>query len=567
MARDDVARVFGSVRGLVWSAVIFSCAVNILMLTGPLFMLQVYDRVLASGSEATLLALVILIAGLFAAMGLLDFVRGRILARAGARIQTRLDPRVFSASLQRALSPRERTQPNVALRDLESIQQFLSSSGPFAFFDVPWVPVYLAAIFVLHWMLGVFATGAAVIVCAIALVNAWRTGGLEAEARRATAVSEKRSESLRGEAETLRALGMGKRVLAGWQQERKAGLTAQITYSDRAGGYQALTKTLRMFLQSAVLGLGAWLAIRGETTAGAMIAASILMGRALAPIDQIIGHWKGFTRARAAKNNLRAMLKATPEPAPKMALPQARGHLTLDAVSATAPGLRVPLLRSITLSVAPGEALGIIGASASGKSTLARVIAGIWPPIGGDVCLDGARLDQLDAEVLGAQIGYLPQDIGLFSGTVGDNIARFDPDADPNDIVKAATRSGAHAMILALPNGYATEIGEGGAALSGGQRQRIGLARALYGDPVLLVLDEPNAHLDAPGEQAVISAIENAKENGCSVIVMAHRPSAIALCDRLMVLKDGQTSDYGPRDEVLQRATRPRMKVVPGDRP
>jgi len=553
--RDELGAAFASVRGLIVTAAVFSCAVNLLMLTGPLFMLQVYDRVLASGSEATLLALVVLIAGLFAAMGLLNFIRGRILARAGAEIQTRLDPRVFAAVLQRAVAPDERSKPNAALRDLESIQQFLSSPGPFAFFDAPWIPVYLGAIFVLHATLGVFATVVAVGMLGIALLNAWRSAGLEGEARRAMGSAEKRADSLRREAETLRALGMGGRTLALWQVERRKALGAQIAHSDRTGGYQALTATLRMFLQSAVLGLGAWLTIRGETTAGAMIAASILMGRALAPVDQMVGHWKGFSRARAARTNLRAFLKATPVPRTRLDLPRAVGALRVEALVAAPPGIRSPTVAGVTLSVDPGEALGVIGESASGKSTLARVLAGIWPPISGEVRLDGAEIGQWDPEVLGAQIGYLPQEIGLIAGTVSRNIARFHPEPDAREIVLAAQRAGAHEMILGLADGYQTELGDDGAGLSGGQRQRIGMARALYGDPVLLILDEPNAHLDAPGEEAVIAAIRGAKSRGRAVVVMAHRPSAIALCDTLVMMRAGRVVESGPRDEVLRRVT------------
>lgn len=553
--KDELGAAFASVRGLIWIAALFSCAVNLLMLTGPLFMLQVYDRVLASKSEATLLALVVLIAGLFTAMGLLNFIRGRILARAGAEIQTRLDPRVFAAVLQRAVAPGERSKPNAALRDLESIQQFLSSPGPFAFFDAPWIPVYLGAIFVLHSTLGFFATAAAVVMLCIALMNAWRSSGLESEARQAMGGAEKRAESLRREAETLRALGMGGRTLAVWQVERRKALGAQIAHSDRAGGYQAMTMTLRMFLQSAVLGLGAWLTIQGETTAGAMIAASILMGRALAPVDQMVGHWKGFSRARAARTNLRAFLNATPAPRPRMDLPQAVGALQVEALVAAPPGIRTPTIMGVTLAVNPGEALGVIGESASGKSTLARVLAGIWPHMSGEVRLDGADIGQWDQEALGAQIGYLPQEIGLIAGTVSQNIARFHPEPDAREIVLAAQRAGAHEMILGLADGYQTELGDDGAGLSGGQRQRIGMARAMYGDPVLLILDEPNAHLDAPGEEAVIAAIRGAKSRGRSVIVMAHRPSAIALCDNLVMMRAGRVVDSGPRDDVLRRVT------------
>jgi len=552
---DDFAAAFSCARGPMAAAAAFSCAVNLLMLTGPLFMLQVYDRVLASGSEATLLALTMLMAGLFAAMGVLDYIRGRLLARSGARLQSRMDPHVFPAMLERATAPDERAKAGGPLRDLEAIQHFLSSPGPIAFLDAPWIPVYLGAIFILHPTLGSFATIAALGMLGIAMISTHRGRRNEAEARAGLAAATIRADAYRHEAETLRALGMGEAAMALWQADRRAGLAAHIAQSDRVGRYQALTRTLRMVLQSAILALGAWLTIQGQTSAGAMIAASILMGRALAPVDQMVAHWKGYSRAREARESLKTYLDARPEATPAMDLPAARGALSVQGMAAAAPGVRMPVLRGISLDVKPGEALGVIGESASGKSTLARVLAGVWPPMAGDVRLDGAALAQYAPDTLGAQIGYLPQDIGLFAGTVAENIARLDPNGDPAAIALAAKRAGAHEMILGLPDGYGAQIGAGGVALSGGQRQRIALARALYGDPALLILDEPNAHLDLIGEKALIAAIRGAKGRGRGVVVMAHRPSAIALCDTLLVLKDGQVSDYGPRDAVLKRAT------------
>ena len=518
-------------------------------------MMQVYDRVLGSGSEPTLLALFVLVAGLYFAMGLLDWLRGRLMARVGARLQSRLDARVFSVGLQRALMPAERMRPNTALRDLEAVQQFLSGPGPFAFFDAPWIPIYLFAVFLLHFELGVFVSCSALVILALAFLNETWTRKAQAQATGAASQAEKTSESLRQSAEAVRALGMGEAALRLWARWRGEALTAQIRYSDRAGAMQTISKTLRQFLQSAVLAYGAWLAIRGAMSPGGIIAASILMGRALAPIDQAIGHWRPFLRARQGWASLKAHLAAIPAAPPPMPLPAAKGAVTARGLAVAAPGSRAPLIQGVGLDLPAGQALGVIGPSASGKSTLAKALAGVWPPLMGELRLDGAMLDQWAPDALGAQIGYLPQEATLFAGSVMQNIARFAENPDPQAVLKAAQIAGAHDLILKLPNGYDTEIGEGGGQLSGGQRQRIGLARALYGDPALLILDEPNAHLDAEGEEALVAAIEATKADGRSVVVMAHRPSAIRACDLLLMLRDGKPVAFGPRDEVLRKVT------------
>lgn len=559
---QEFRSAFWSARGLFIAAAIFSMAVNLLMLTGPLFMLQIYDRVLASGSTETLVALFLLMGGLFAAMAVFDYIRGRILARSGARLQALLDERAFTASLRRAVASGERSQPNTALRDLESVSSFLAGPAPGAFFDAPWTPIYLAVIFVLHWRLGLLALGSVAILILLAILNEWATARPETANRLAQARAEKTAESLRQNAEAVRALGMRGAATAKWLEHRGEALLAQMRLSDRGGGFQAASKALRLFLQSAMLALGALLAIRGETGAGAMIASSILMGRALAPIDQMIGQWRGFVRARKGAASLSEMLRATPAPRRRVQLPEPRGLLSLRGLACGPLGQRAPTLRGVTLDIAPGEAVGVIGPSAGGKSTLARAAAGVWPPMAGEVRLDGAELSQWDEEALGARIGYLPQDVSLFAGTVAANISRLAQTPDEAAIVQAAQRAGAHEMILKLPHGYDTEIGESGAQLSGGQRQRIGLARALYGDPPLLVLDEPNAHLDAEGEQSLVTAIREAKARGKALLVMAHRPSAIAACERLLVLREGAPQDYGPTEEVLKRATSNHAQVT-----
>ena len=565
--RQEFRSAFWSAKGLFIIAAVFSFFVNLLMLTGPLFMLQVYDRVLASGSLPTLQALCLLVAGLFVMMGLLDYLRGRVLANAGARFQALLDGRVFEGTMRTALIPAERAKPASAMRDLEAIQQFLSGPAPYAFFDAPWTPIYIAVIFALHPYLGWFAVGAAIFLMTIALLNQILTIKPEVESRKATMAAEKFSESVRRDAETIRALGMIDTAKTSWGRTRGEALIAQMHHSNIAGFFQATSKSLRLFLQSAILAVGAWLAVQNLISPGVMIAGSILMGRALAPIDQAIAQWRMFIRARHASRSLEQFFATTPVSEPKTALPAPDARLTVADVAVAAPGTRTPIIRGVKFDVQPGEAVGVIGPSAAGKSTLARAIVGIWPVAAGEIRLGGATLDQWSESDYGKLIGYLPQDVALFNGTVARNIARLREDASEEAIVEAAERAGAHEMILKLPNGYDTEIGEGGAQLSGGQRQRIGLARALFGDPPLLVFDEPNANLDAEGEQSLIHAIRQAKERSRAVIVMAHRPSAIAVCDRLLVMREGAPVMFGPRDEVLKKTTANHGQVTPINRP
>lgn len=564
--RAEYKKAFWSARGLFIVAGIFSCFVNLLMLTGPLFMLQVYDRVLASGSQETLLVLFALVAGLFAVMGVLDYLRSRILANAGARFQAMLDGRVFDGVMRRSLSPSERAKPAAALRDLESIQQFLSGNAPFAFFDAPWVPIYLGAIFLFHPLLGAFSLAAAILLFLVALLNQIMTKEPEIESRMAAMESEKFAESMRREAETVRALGMGGAARGSWGEMRGRALQAQMQHSTRAGFFQTFSKTFRMFLQSAILALGAWLAVKQEISPGMMIAASILMGRALAPVDQAIANWRVFVRARRGAQALQEFFAITPVVEPKTTLPEPKPSLEVTGLAVAPPGERTPIIRGVNFSIEPGEAVGVIGPSASGKSTLARALVGVWQPLAGEIRFDGATLDQWSESELGRRIGYLPQDVGLFSGNIAKNIARLSPDMNEDEVVKAAQRAGAHRLIVGLPNGYDTEIGEGGAQLSGGQRQRVGLARALYGDPPILIFDEPNANLDSEGEATLVQAIRDAKERGCAVIVMAHRPSAIAACDKLLVMNDGQQQAFGPSDEILRQTTSNHAQVTPINR-
>ncbi|MEJ2029079.1 MAG: type I secretion system permease/ATPase [Maritimibacter sp.] len=540
-------------RGLFWAAGLFSVFVNLLMLTGPLFMLQVYDRVLGSRSEATLLALVLLMAFLFAMMGLLDYARGRILARIGAGFQARLDRRVFSAVLRQQTRASGDLRASNTLRDLEAVQRLLSSPVFASLFDLPWTPVFLLGIAIFHPWLAYLALAGGGVLVLIAILNQMLTSGPVRAANQATIQADHMAEQLRSEAEMVSALGMSNNAFERWHRTRSAALSDTILSSDRAGQFSAMSRTFRMFLQSAILGLGAWLVLRGELTGGAMIAGSILLGRALAPIDMLINQWQLVQRARQGWQALVELLGDVPPEPPRTQLPRPRAHLKAEKLTVVPPGQAQASLRMVNFEVKPGQALGVIGPSGAGKSTLARVITGVWTPAGGKIRLDGAALDQFDPAVLGDHIGYLPQRVQLFDGTIAQNIAGLAVTPDDDAVVAAAKKAAAHEMILALPDGYDTLVTGGGGMLSGGQMQRIGLARAMYGEPVLLVLDEPNSNLDNDGSIALNNAIREVKSSGGAVLIMAHRPSAIAECEMLLVLDHGNSRAFGPRDEILQR--------------
>ncbi|MGM0584869.1 MAG: type I secretion system permease/ATPase [Pseudomonadota bacterium] len=560
--RDELRGVLKEGRRLFWAVGLFSFFVNLLMLTGPIFMLQVYDRVLASRSEATLVALVVIVSFLFLMMGVLDYSRGRVLARTGARFQAKLDGRVFEAILRRSISPVERAKPATGLRDLESIQRLLSGPAPFAVFDIPWTPVFMLAIFSFHWLLGVLALAGAALLIALTWLNQAFSRRLQTEASQASAQSEGFTESLRHAGETVQGLGMRPAALARWQGLRGRSLETTISASDRTGVFSTASKTLRFFLQSMMLGLGAWLVIGGELTPGMMIAGSILLGRALAPIEQAIGQWAMVQRAVQGWRSLCELLDRTPAQGPKTKLPDPRPILEAQQVTVVPPGEQTAAIRMVSFRLEPGQALGVIGPSASGKSTLARALTGIWQPAAGVVRLDGAALDQYADADLGRHVGYLPQEVALFDGTVAENIARMAVAPDSQAVVDAAKRAGAHEMITRLPGGYDYQVAANGGKLSGGQRQRIGLARALYGDPAVVILDEPNSNLDASGSDSLNRAIADLKARGKAVIIMAHRPAAIQQCDLLLMMEDGVRKAFGPRDEVLRQHVRNYPQVI-----
>jgi PrtD family type I secretion system ABC transporter len=549
-------------RSLFWSAGVFSIFVNLLMLTGPIFMLQVYDRVLGSRSEETLLALFILMGFLFAMMGVLDFVRGRVLSRIGARFQAKLDHRVFAAVIRKSSILQGESEAANALRDLEAVQRLMGSPVFAAIFDIPWAPVFLLGITIFHPWLGALAVvGGGILIC-VTILNQVMTKNPVLEANRSMMQAEHFSEQMRNEAEMIRSMGMQGAAFQRWNQLRQRALSFSMYSGDQSGRFTTMSKTFRLFLQSAMLGLGAYLVLQAELTPGAMIAASILLGRALAPLDLAIGQWPAIQRAMKGWNNLAELLGTVPVEPERTPLPIPAARLSVQQVTVVPPGEKIASLRMISFDVEPGEAVGVIGPSGSGKTTLARALTGVWRVAGGKVRLDGAALDQYDPDVLGQHIGFLPQRVQLFDGTITENISRLSMTPDPAMVIRAAKKAAAHDIILKLPDGYDTRVTAGGGRLSGGQIQRIGFARAMYGDPILLVLDEPNSNLDNEGSRALNAAIRQLKSEGKSVLIMAHRPAAIEECDKLLVLDGGARRAFGPRDEVMKEVLQNYQDVV-----
>ncbi|MGQ3674915.1 type I secretion system permease/ATPase [Xanthobacter sp. TB0139] len=529
---------------------LFSGVANVLMLTGPLFMLQVYDRVLASRSLPTLMVLGLIATGLYIAFSMVDYARGRVLSRMGDRLEKELADPAFRAELADAF--KGQNADGRALSDLATVRRFLSGPAPLAMFDLPWVPLYLGILGLLHWSLGLVGLVGAAVVIALALANDRLTSRAMVRASGHAAAATSMLEAARRSAEAVTALGMRPHVGGLWSGARHEAMTAERESGDRAARIAAISRGFRLFLQSATLAIGAVLVIEHAATGGVMIASSIMLGRALAPIDQIVAHWKAISAARAARDRLDARLGAMEESRATIKLPTPRGRLQLSGVVAAPPGMRRPAVEGLNFEIAPGEGLAIIGPSASGKSTLARLLVGLWQPMAGTVRLDGATLDQWNPDLLGRHIGYLPQDVELIGGTVRDAICRHQADARDADVIRAAQSAAAHDMILHLPEGYMTRLGPGGAALSGGQRQRIALARALYGDPALIVLDEPNASLDQEGDAALNAALLVARKRGAAVVVITHRPGGMVAVDKVLMLKAGRQVAFGPKEKVLR---------------
>ncbi|MEP0503798.1 MAG: type I secretion system permease/ATPase [Paracoccaceae bacterium] len=547
-------------RSLYWVVGLFSMFANMLMLTGPLYMLQVYDRVLGSRSEETLIALSLLVVFLYGIMGLLDYTRGRIMARVGARFQAKLDRRVFDAVIRKsAVAPDLQTQSGLA--DLESVQRLMTSPVLMAFFDLPWTPIFFAGIFLFHPLLGWTALAGGLVLVLITVLNQWLSRRPQSDAGMASQRAGAMADQIRIEAEMVQAMGMRDNAFSRWQETRMEALQGQIRATDVGGGFTSMTKTLRLFLQSAMLGLGAYLVLQNEMTPGAMIAGSILLGRALAPVEMMLNQWPAVQRAMKGWEVLAELLGTVSPEAPKTALPKPKARLVAKALTVIPPGEKQASLRNLNFELRPGQALGIIGPSGAGKSTLARALTGVWRPAGGSIRLDSAALDQYEPHILGQHIGYLPQRVQLFDGTIAENIARLTPQPDDAAVVAAAKKADAHEMILELPQGYDTRVQSGLHRLSGGQIQRIGLARALYNDPVLVVLDEPNSNLDNEGTLALNTSIRAMKEMGHSIMIMAHRPAAIQECDTLLMLENGMRAAFGPKEEVLKAMVKNHQQI------
>jgi ATP-binding cassette subfamily C exporter for protease/lipase len=547
--KNEIAQTLISFKGAFRTVGVFSAIINVIMLMPALYMLQVYDRVLASRNETTLVMLTVMVLGAYLLMAALEFVRSFVLIRLGAQLDMKMNKRIYTAAFEQNLK-REGSNAGQALHDLTNIRQFLTGNGLFAFFDAPWFPIYLAVIFLFNPMLGTFALCGTVLLIVLAYVNEVMTRKPLAEASTmAVASSNLATNNLRN-AEVISAMGMLPNLMARWFKLHSRFLQLQAEASEKAGVVSALTKFVRIAMQSLILGLGALLVLDNKITPGMMIVAAILAGRAMAPVDQLIGIWKNWSSTRSAYQRLIKLLEANPEREAGMSLPKPLGRVSVEAVTAAPPGSTVPVIRNLSLAIAPGDVLGIIGPSGSGKSTLARLLVGVWPAASGKVRLDGADVYQWNKDELGSSIGYLPQDVELFAGTVSENIARFG-EIDSEKVIVAAKRAGVHDMILHFSQGYDTLLGEGGAGLSGGQKQRLGLARAMYDDPSLIVLDEPNSNLDDVGEQALVAAINDLRCREKTIVLITHRTSALSTTNKLLLLREGVAQMFGPSKQVM----------------
>jgi PrtD family type I secretion system ABC transporter len=530
---------------------LISGLINILALTGSFYMLQVYDRALTSGSVQTLAALSVLAIGLYLFQGGFDIVRSQVLIRIGARLDKDIAPLAHRVALDMPRFGFSSTEALERGRDVDTVRGFLGSQGPATLFDLPWIPLYLAFVYFLHPWLGALTLAGAVVLTLLTLLSDILARRLSNSSRQAAIARNAMAETHARNAEVVRAMGFSGRAVARFDRLNREHLALQTSSSDLGGTFGAVARVLRMILQSATLGLGAFLTIKGELSAGAIIAASVASARALAPVDQAIGNWKSFVAARLAFGRLRETVVALSKAVEPMELPAPYRSLGVDRITVAAPGSGQVLLSEVSFELTAGKALGIIGLSGGGKTTLVRALTGIWPCLRGSVRLDGANLEQWPEDAIGRHFGYLPQEVSLLDASIGDNISRLAPDLDPAAIVAAATAAGIHDMIVKLPEGYQTQLGPQGAALSAGQRQRIGLARALYGNPFLVVLDEPNSNLDSEGEAALTRAIEGIKARGGIAIIVAHRPSALVAVDLLGVVQGGKLTGFGPRDTIL----------------
>jgi ATP-binding cassette subfamily C protein EexD len=568
-SKSDLVKALTLCKGAFLAAAGFSLVINLLQLAPTMYMLQLYDRVVSTGNLTTLLMLTLIVLVLFVTLGILEWVRSQILVRVSTRLETLLNERLFKITYHQALYSSGQSASSQPLDDLTALRQFLTGNGLFAFFDAPWLPIYLAVMFMFNRWYGWFAIATAILLIAVAIAQERATKGLLIEANTlAVAGRNLVSKNLRN-AEVIEAMGMLANFRARWLSGVNKVLMLQAKASSRAGLIHSISKLIRMSAQSLILGVGAYLVIQREISPGMMIAGSILLGRALSPIDIVIANWKGFISARGQYQKLNNLLLLVPADPEKMTLPKPAGNFLVEAAVVTAPGGKTPIIKGISMAINQGDVVGVLGPSGAGKSTFVRALLGIWPTAGGKVRLDGAEIFSWNRDELGPHIGYLPQDIELFEGTISENIARFG-EIDPEQVVDAAKMADVHELILRLPQGYDTVIGADGGNLSGGQRQRIGLARALYGDPVVVVLDEPNSNLDDQGEQALGQAIQRLKTKRATVIVVTHRNSVLAQVDKLLILNEGLLSVYGMKDQVvahLQKSVQAAQQPQPQPQP
>lgn len=547
---NPLKQALATCRSSFISVAFFSMCINILMLVPAIYMLQVYDRVITSGSATTLLMITLIMVAMMVTLGGLEWVRSRVLVRVASRLSMQLNKKAFDVSFKQSLYSGGTMNGAQPIQDLNGLRQFMTGNGLFAFFDAPWIPLYIFVMFMFHPWFGWMGVASAIVLAVLAVINEYATSKPLQKANDEMSASGNSLRQNLLNAEVIESMGMLSDLRERWSTRQYKVLSWQTTASDRAGIIASISKTTRLLVQSLILGVGAYLVINNEITPGLMIAGSILLGRALAPIDQMIGAWKGFVAARGQYSRLSDILSRVAEDDETMPLPDPVGSVSFEAAVIIPPTSKLPAIKGISFRAEAGDVIGVIGPSAAGKSTLARGLLGIWPSKSGKIRLDGADIFTWDREELGPHIGYLPQDIELFEGSISENIARFG-EVNPVKVVEAAKIAGVHELILALPDGYDTIIASQGSGLSGGQRQRIGLARALYNDPTLVVLDEPNSNLDDVGEKALVSAIQRLKERKATVFVITHRPSILGSVNKLMLLNEGQIKLYGPRDEVL----------------
>jgi ATP-binding cassette subfamily C exporter for protease/lipase len=562
MPKNEITEALLEFKKIFITVGAFSAVINLLMLVPTFYMLEVYDRVLASRNEFTLLMLTLIMLGLYVLTSVLEHIRSMVVIRIGGRLDDFLNNRIYTAAFEQNLK-KSGINAGQSLNDLTVIRQFVTGNGLFAFFDAPWFPIYMLVIFMFNVWVGIFGLFSVIILILLAWVNELVSKKALTEANTIAVTSSNIATNNLRNAEVIEAMGMLPNLRARWFEMHKQFLRLQAEASQRAAAVSAITKFVQISVQSLILGLGALLVIEGSMTGGAMIAGSVLLGRAMSPVQMIIGVWKQWRGVMSSYERLTHLLASNPPRKPGMSLPAPRGDISVEAVTAAAPGSQIPVLKGVTFALNAGDTLGVIGPSGSGKSSLARLMVGVWPSAMGTVRIDGADVYRWNKDELGPSMGYLPQDIELFAGTISENIARFG-ELDPEKVIKASQMAGVHDLILHFPQGYDTQIGDAGSGLSGGQKQRIGLARALYGDPAIIVLDEPNSNLDEPGEAALTKAIIAMRQSGKTVVIISHRPSILQTTNKLLLLRDGVVQAFGPTDQVLKALSQAQAQAQGG---